>query len=194
MPTATTRLNLMQPVGPDPPSGLRVAITNNATTTDNAAIWLTGSLAARASISPLVAGTLYKGTDTGLLYHYDGTAWTTVMLAGAWVALSTMGLNVNLGSAAGGQYVPSARAEGDVIRFKGVLSATGAIAGGFVLWTMPLGSRPASIAEPGGTCVHSSALAPFTYSVATNGVVQGLSSGIASGDLLYLDGLTYSLT
>lgn len=176
----------MQPVGPDPPSQLRVAITNNATTTDNAAIWLTGSLAARASISPLVAGTLYKATDTGLLYHYDGTAWTTVMLAGAWQNLT---LNTGAGIVATGGYVPSVRLEGDAVRLKGTMQnqSGGSFSGTWA--TVPSGWRPSA---------HMSLITyvqgnPDLVSITTAGVLS-VGTTVLNNQNVALDGVTYSLT
>jgi hypothetical protein len=75
MPTNTSRLALTQPAGNDPPVELRIAIAGNATTLDNAAIFLKGTLILRPAAASTAQGTLYFSTDTLALSWNNGSAW-----------------------------------------------------------------------------------------------------------------------
>lgn len=78
MPTTTSRLALTQPVGTDPASELRTSITGNATTLDAAAMYQSGTFAARPTASSVPAGTVYYATDIGAYYVSNGTAWAII--------------------------------------------------------------------------------------------------------------------
>lgn len=79
MPTTTSRLGLLQPVVSDGPNELRLADTSNTNILDSAALFFSGTLANRASaVTTLVAGAVYRATDTGLYYIYNGSAWGTL--------------------------------------------------------------------------------------------------------------------
>lgn len=80
MANSTTRLGLVLPVGTDPVAELRESITANATTLDDAAVWQTGTLATRPS-SGMIAGTVYRATDTGDVSITDGTSWYSLAFA-----------------------------------------------------------------------------------------------------------------
>lgn len=80
MPTPTSRLALLEPIGADTVSELRLSSTNHATTLDAAVIVTEGTLTSRPS-SSLVYGQTYYATDTGLWYFYNGSAWQTVSMA-----------------------------------------------------------------------------------------------------------------
>jgi hypothetical protein len=82
MPTSTSRLDLLQPIGSDAVSELRIAITANATGLDGAVIVTQGTVSGRPTNGSYV-GQTYYATDTGLWYFWTGSAWQTVMLAGA---------------------------------------------------------------------------------------------------------------
>ena len=84
MPGATTRRALPLPVGADFPSEYRLSITAAANAADTDAIYLSGTLTARSSLSGLVAGTFYYVTDATppALTEYNGTAWGTLLQAG----------------------------------------------------------------------------------------------------------------
>lgn len=75
MPSNTSRLALVEPLGADGPSELRLSITNHATTLDNAAIYEEGTLVSRGT--PAYNGQLFKTTDSGAetLSWYDGAHW-----------------------------------------------------------------------------------------------------------------------
>lgn len=79
MSTTTTRLALQQPVGADASSALRVAITGNATTLDDALIWKAGTFAARPAANTVPSGRIYKSTDIGQYDLSDGTNWTVLI-------------------------------------------------------------------------------------------------------------------
>jgi hypothetical protein len=184
MPATTSRLALVSPIGADAASEFRVAATASNAILDNAALWLTGTLAARASISPLVAGTLYKGTDTGLLYHYDGTAWTTVLLAGAWVSLTLAG---SIGAGTGS--TPSIRLEGDIVRLKGQpVNNTGSpMASGLVASGIPASCRPTAAMVVLGS--YGGGATPTPVSITTAG---SIFANCGTGLEMNLDGLTYT--
>ena len=97
MPVPTTRRALPLPLGTDNVSELRLSITAAANAADTDAIYLSGTLAARASLSGLVAGTFYYVTDTTppVLTEYNGTAWSTYMPQMQYVTMSTSGTAVN---------------------------------------------------------------------------------------------------
>jgi hypothetical protein len=83
MPTTTSRLGLVQPIGTDGAAELRVSITANAADLDCTTRYFQGTLANRSTVdSSPIAGDLYGGTDTGLLYEYNGSAWVTLMTLG----------------------------------------------------------------------------------------------------------------
>ena len=85
MPTSTSRLSLLQPIGADPASELRLAIAGNATTLDAAAVYLRGTLASRPAAGSVAAGTFYDATDTGTL-KVAGNPWRTWSNKTAWKA------------------------------------------------------------------------------------------------------------
>jgi hypothetical protein len=74
MPNTTSRLALLEPVGADAVSELRLSITNHATTLDNAAIYTEGTLASRTIGEH---GEFYRTTDAGAetLSWTDGSVW-----------------------------------------------------------------------------------------------------------------------
>ena len=76
MPGTTDRLALLQPVGTDAVSELRAAITQNAATLDNAAMFLQGTLAARPAAA--LDGRFYLATDTGQLFLDNGSSWVQI--------------------------------------------------------------------------------------------------------------------
>lgn len=92
---ATSRLGMEVPQEPDNVSDGPADFSQAFNTIDNAALWTTGTLAARPPMP--VAGSLYLPSDqTGVLYHYNGTAWQSV----------TIGLSGPVGS------LPAAGVEG----------------------------------------------------------------------------------
>lgn len=81
MPNTTSRLGLVQPLVTDPPTVLRTGMTTDATALDNAAIFKSGTLAARPGAGTVVAGTYYLATDLadggsqGTLFQSNGVTW-----------------------------------------------------------------------------------------------------------------------
>lgn len=76
MAETTTRLGLTKPVGADAISTLTTgppSIRDNATILDNAAMFASGTLAARPAAA--LAGKFYLATDTGQVYIDTGSAW-----------------------------------------------------------------------------------------------------------------------
>jgi hypothetical protein len=72
--TPTPRLLLPLPIGADSPAELRTAITTLSETLDPAAIFLSGTLAARAALTP-PPGTFYYATDTSTFAGWNGSVW-----------------------------------------------------------------------------------------------------------------------
>lgn len=111
-----------------------------------------------------------------------GTSWS----AGAWQNLT---LGTSIATATGGYSTPSARLEGtDVVRIRGRISASAAVAIGATIATLPVGLRPTVVRALG---VRASAGA-LDMLIATTGVVT-LSAGIASASTVDLDGLSFTL-
>ena len=76
MPTDTSRLGLLQPVGGDSPVELREAIATNAAILDVAVRYFTGTLVNRSTVVPSpVAGDRYYATDANQLFDYVGSQW-----------------------------------------------------------------------------------------------------------------------
>ena len=76
MPNTTSRLALVQPVGTDAVSELRVSIADNAATLDAAVTWAEGVIAALPAAS--LAGRRYYATDLGQELYDTGSAWIPV--------------------------------------------------------------------------------------------------------------------
>lgn len=84
MATSTSRLGLLQPVGADPASELRVAITTNATLLDPSMRFFSGTLANRGTVDATpILGDSYYATDAGLMYMYNGSGWTQLGAVGS---------------------------------------------------------------------------------------------------------------
>jgi hypothetical protein len=139
---STSRLVLAQVDGSDEVSAFPTSFNDDMDTLDDAVIYYPpGTLVLRPAATAVAAGTFYKATDTGLIYHSDGTAWTTVMLAGGWVAL-TLKTGFTTGS---GSTTAAARMVGDTVLFRSatVTNATGSgiagSGGGYEFATLPAG-------------------------------------------------------
>lgn len=188
MPSTTSRLGLTAPLTTDADTQIRLSITGNADTLDNAAMYQSGTLAARAALSP-VAGTFYYGTDTKLLYEYDGTEWLTALVAGAW-----QNLTLASGVSSGG-IVPAARLVGDTVHFKGILQNT---SGSAIGATSPLATLPSSSFYPLTfdailpTSIQASATAAQLVVNEVNGTLF-LQESFPAGSTIWLGGLWYPL-
>ena len=189
MANSTSRLALPLPVGSDPPSELRTAISALSTAMDPSVLYYSGTLANRGTVvsSPL-AGYLYYATDTTTLYEYNGSAWLTCVIAQPWQALS---LASNVISA--GDYTPSARLEGDIVRLKGVLTNnTGGTITSFATWaTIPSGLRPTSAAAL--TFVAQAGGAANLIAIGPTGVIY-VEVNVSNGLNLNLDGITFTIS
>jgi Phage Tail Collar Domain len=80
MATTTPRLALLEPATSDAPSEIRLAITNNATTLDAAALDTQGTAVSRPAAA--TSGRYYASTDTGALDRDNGSAWNNIISAG----------------------------------------------------------------------------------------------------------------
>jgi len=138
-------------------------------------------------VSGMVYGDELQLTTTGAWYKYSGAAWYPMLVAGPWIALGLSG-----GVTAVTAVVPSARVEGDTIKFKGGLTG-GSNASTWA--TLPTGiTAPSStlyepVTDPGrttGTCA--------TYALEITSAGALIVQGSSSGSEISLDGRNYSLT
>lgn len=75
MPTTTSRLGLLQQLGTDTPTEIRLADTANTNTLDAAVMSKVGILAARPAANSVPADTIYRCTDVAAIFHSDGAQW-----------------------------------------------------------------------------------------------------------------------
>jgi hypothetical protein len=126
---------------------------------------------------------------------WDGAEW--IIVSGqqntGWVPL-TLGSGI---ATASGYDTPSARIEGDIVRFKGALqNTTGSqIAAGATLATVPSGAMHPSATRGLFLTTLSGFLGQSLLVVTTGGVIQS-SFSVSSGSTapINLDGATYTLT
>lgn len=78
MPNSTSRLALVQPIGADAASELRVAITANATTLDPAVLQSSGTISSRPSAGSVQFGNEYYATDTAQWFKSNGSVWQMI--------------------------------------------------------------------------------------------------------------------
>jgi hypothetical protein len=76
--TPTTRLSLAAPIGIDPPSEYRLAITANANVLDAALLCSQGLISGRPAAASLPYGYIYRATDTKQTWISDGTTWALI--------------------------------------------------------------------------------------------------------------------
>ena len=188
MPNTTSRLGLVQPLGTDAVSELRVSITDNASTLDNSVIVTEGTLASRPAGS--YNGQTYYATDTGLWYFYTGSAWETVMLAGGWQTLTPA-----TGWVAYGAPGLQARVVGDKAELRGALQNQ---TGGTVTFATLVGSISGSIVPsterfPTVSCSSGTAASLQVFPGPGSSSINILGS-IANGDYVGFDGASYSLS
>lgn len=191
MPTSTTRLGYSQPLTTDAAAQLRESITANATLSDDNVTITSGVVSSRPT-SSLVTGQTYYGTDTGLWYFYNGSAWETVMLAGAWVTISS-GTFASGWTAA--SPVPRYRLEGDVVRLSGVIvNATGStVTAPSAYGLMGSGAVPSPAAGRNLIVGAGSVAAPVMLEISNTGQVFISNGTVGNGAVMGLDG-TYPLT
>lgn len=188
--TPTTRLSLPTINGAtDAVSSYPSVNTSQMGTLDNAAIYQSGTLAARPATP--VAGTFYFATDGPTLYCYDGSAW---LLAGhpdtGWVALS-----LNAGWANGTTVTPSYRVIGDRVWFKGEAENTSGstVTAGAVIANIPSPYRPSALTQEPFVGSAFGAINNTTITVAANGNVTNTQS-LTNAGVALLEGWSYSLT
>lgn len=104
MPTSTARLALAQAVGSDSPAEYRISQTANSNTLDNAALYLSGTLAARPAASTVAAGTFFYATDTGATFLALGSGSS----ASSWAGVGSLSAITSL---------PASPFDGQEIRF-----------------------------------------------------------------------------
>jgi hypothetical protein len=184
MPTTSSRLALLAPVGADFPSEYRVAATASNAILDNAALYLPpGLLSVRPTSPP--EGSFYYATDSELLYLYSGGEWGTVTVAGPWVALSLL----NGWAVVGGTHVPAYRLNGDTVQLRGGLNSGPATSS--VIATLPVAVSPAAAVYIPVAAGGSSAVLP-SVNIGTSGNLA-YTAGTGVGDM-FLDGASYQLS
>jgi len=89
MPGTTTRLGLSYAQGGDLVSSWPTSDAATAAILDGAAIWKSGTLAARPAANAVAAGTVYLSTDIGQYDISDGTTWRTLLASRGATNIST---------------------------------------------------------------------------------------------------------
>lgn len=191
MPSTTTRLGLIEPLGADAPSELRVSIANHATTLD-VAVTITEGTAASRPASGSYYGQTYYATDTTVLSFWNGSIWMPVRAGGAWTSITLASGFV----AATGMYTPQFRIEGDVVRMRGgVTITTGINQNTNISTAIPAAATPASDARPIGSMVTSGGSwvsAPLRITTANLFIYMGSSQ--TGTNTVSLDGVTYTVS
>lgn len=164
MPNTTTRLTLQEPITADSPTELRLAVTNNSSTLDNAVLVTEGTLAGRPAANTVEKDHVYKATDTVEWFISDGTNWNTILVAAAWQTPTFQNSWVNF-VPDGGQQTVKYRKVGDMIQLRG--SCGNGTAG--TIFTLPTGYRPAAdVYGPG----YGLATTVGDFFIASTGVVS----------------------
>lgn len=190
MPTLDTTTNNSFRYPTDADNGVDFATGIADLAADVDGMWSSGTLAARPAAGKL--NRVYWATDTKLLYQDNGTAWQTILLAGAWVPL-TLGTEINAGTG----YLPSVRIEGDSARFKGAVTASlspqsviGALPSSGFYPVQPVGVPIICTATVAATDL------PGTLEISTSGAITLSPSQPLSptNTIMYLDVVRYSLS
>lgn len=194
MPVNTPRLGLVTPAGTDNESLFPSQATTTYGVLDESVLMTSGTLASRpATPTPNVSGVTYYATDVKRFYFYDGAAWNTVQVAGAW---SNLTLQTGI-TAFSGHYTPAARIVGDKVELCGVvINSTGASSPGL------FATLPSSAYYPASTVIINANNFDGTNEQANCIVINsGTANLIAGGgpsqwptsQPLILDGLSYRL-
>lgn len=140
-------------------------------------MWQQNTISNRPAASSVKARTVFYATDTTTYYLSNGSTWSTMLVAGAWVALTLVH-----GTHPSG-YVPSARLEGDLVRLKGVVA---------VSTTSGFATLPSSGLYPSTTINQISVANSGGWDFLTISSGGSLTCG-SVGDV-ELDGVTYSIS
>lgn len=175
----TTNNGFQYPTGANDGDDFATGIQDFANDLD--AMWDSGTLVARPASAPTNA--VYYATDANQYFNWNGVEWQIMLVAGPWVAL-TLGTNVGPYDS---HFIPSARLEGDTIRFKGTLQTTGSILANATLATIP-------IAATGGVPVILLEADTSTGTIAIDGTQILATGNLSSGVLLPLNGKTFTLS
>lgn len=161
---------------------------------DNAVLTTSGTLASRPATPE--AGHRYYATDVARTYIYAGGVWVLDLTADtAYQALS----RVSGVGAVAGDYAPSARFEGDGVKFRGSLTNTSGspIAATTAIFTTPTGMVPSAGAAAliAADTYGTTATALLLAVAATTGIVTLSTSSPAwpANFVLPLNGLSFSL-
>lgn len=140
----------------------------------------------------MVIGDEFCLSGTLQWYKFNGTSWLPMLVAGAWLSLTTAS-GVTAGSRA-----PEARLAGDIVQFRGTLN-TNLVAAGGPLATVPSTAfrPPSNVWLPpvylpqssGGQSPAAIEIEATTGQLVTAGQISSESTAIVS-----LDGLWYPLT
>jgi hypothetical protein len=190
--TPTTRLSIPTISGSvDDVSAYPAANLAQMEIVDNAAVYLSGTLAARAGLSGLVAGTFYYATDTAALYFYNGTAWALLPAeTNAWQ-------NITYGSSINTLQVSQTRVAGSSVFIRGGFKNVGGA-------TITAGSGFATVAAAAvptaapvflvGAAVVGTAWSQATLQVETgSGTLMCLSNDLATGAEIFISSTVYRI-
>lgn len=181
----TSRLSLNYPQETDTVTSYPAVNAQQAGILDAAVVYSEGTISSRPSAA--IKGRIYKGTDTGLYYFDTGTAWDTVMLAGAWVSLTA-----NAGVTATNTF---GRVVGDTAQLRGLATPSGSsIAANTALVTLPTSLAPVNQHGVATTFVSGAATLLQLPQLGITGPPYGVSitSTLAPGATVFLD-VSYSL-
>lgn len=183
-PTAGTRCSVYP--------GLVTAANPVTVTTPSGGIYGLGVTAA----SSIVLGSLGQCVT----FHGDGSNYEIVSgyQDTGWALLSTMGLSGSLSTPISGfggtPYSAAARLVGDKVSFQGALQASGTIASGTTLFTLPAALRPPNTVVCSPMIFNGSTFPTSPLQVLTSGVVSLTNVTLGSGNQLFLDNLGFFIT
>lgn len=115
----------------------------------------------------------------------SGLVWTTI-------STTTHSRHGSVDTKKAGAFDFAYAAQGDQVVLRGTVVADGALAAGTALFTLPVEARPSSVVyvpvglNGGGTYVVDRLV------IGTNGTVKLTVTTLASGDEVYLDGVSFS--
>ena len=189
MPNNTSRLGLVEPVGTDTVSELRLAIAANAAALDTVLLVTEGTLASRPS-NP-APGSAYWATDTYKWYLYpgNGTSWIPLQSVGAWVSLTSF-TGGWIPGPSGARY----RIDGDLVRLSGsVQNQSGSTYYGSGLTSTGVVPSPPTTQQLTAYAYSSGSVTAAGINVSALGQLSQTGVITNSGSISF-DGLVYPLS
>lgn len=112
---------------------------------------------------------------------------------GAVSLVGAVATNVTASTPATGGYTLAVRLQGDIVRFKGNIQVSAGFTAGQTLLTIPSMFYPAENLDVSVSGLLGSTPVAFPLQVLTSGIVSA-PVALSSGTILFLDGLTYTLS